>query len=208
MKTRPSAAYNEGPPPSISNSFSLSFPLLLPLFHPSAPPVPFRRSILPRGPFFPSHISVKSACLPCLPPSAHSFVSGYPGFYLFHSTSSLLGLLQELPACRASSACRHSGSVRATAPIHHPTHANKTHGLPCPSSCIPGLLLLLRPKQRLPTSAHPRHLRPSPTGLPSWCVSREGSLPHLPTSARPYCLQTSTGATSWCIFQRGPRYTS
>ena len=48
------------------------------------------------------------------------------------------------------------------------------------------------PLPRLPTSTSPSRLLPSPTSTPSWCISRKGPLPRLPTSELPRCLRPSS----------------
>ena len=83
---------------------------------------------------------------------------------------------------------------------------------------------------RVPNTARRRRLWLSSFGLASWCISREGPLttppavsyrrtqlvhhpggtmPRLPTSARPRCLRPApTGAPRWCMTPRHPHAAS
>lgn len=112
--------------------------------------------------------------------------------------------LEDPPGYRVPHACHLYRRVQATPPFHHPRHASR-RSPPCPRMSVAVRLrrvaLPQGPIPRLPTSARPHRLQPSPTGSPIWCISREGPIPHLSST---FPLTPSPSAQSFGALQNGP----
>lgn len=119
---------------------------------------------------------------------------------------------------RLASRHRHADAASRRILLDHPVGAPFGNGLATPpyvfnSFCTSRHLLRAHPVAESSESVpchtsqgrqRPRYLWPSPIGAPGWCITREGALPCLPTSARIHSLRYSpTDVPRWCLSGEG-----